>query len=469
MKKFLQKIQRSIIFLIKFVMFLCLMLGFFGLYYPVLEEHLFKFTRVMATTVLVFVVTGVAFIRLYGGFAVGKKKSKEVTYTVFLAAMITDCITYIQLCIMVKQVLNLGTLLLIIILHYLTVYLFARFGNFIFFKINPPEKCAIFYNSEITPLDSYLAKIGKYKKQYKINELVDFHEDLDYRPIVRRNNSIFLFDIPVKQKSELIDYCYKRSKNIYSLPEVSDIIINHSHQMMLDDTALLATTQTELSFEQRFLKRLLDILLSAIGLVIGSPIMLIEAIAIKMEDGGPVLFKQDRVTKNGKLFRVLKFRTMIVDADKEGYRPAADHDDRITKVGHVLRKLRIDELPQLINIFRGDMSIVGPRPERIEHVEKYVEMYPEFKYRHRVKAGLTGLAQIVGKYNTSPKDKLMLDLMYIEKYSIWLDLKLMFQTLNVLFKSDSTEGFHQEVTVKVNELGDLEFIRHETVKKDHTK
>jgi len=449
-------------------MFVCLFVGFFGLYYPSMSLHLFKLTRVMAATGLMFSISGISFIRLYGGFAVGKKKSKEVTYSVFLASMMTDFVTYILFCIMVKQILNLGTLFTILIVHYLTAFIFARFGNYVYFKINPPEKCVIFYDPEVTPLDSYLAKIGKYKKQYRITEIVDYHQDLNYHPIVRRNDSVFLFDIPMKEKSELIDYCYKRSKNIYSLPEVSDIIINHSHQVMLDDTALLATTQSELTFEQRIIKRLVDVVLSAIGLVVASPIMLFEAIAIKLEDGGPILFKQDRITKNGKMFKVLKFRTMIVDADKAGYRPAADHDDRITKVGRVLRKLRIDELPQLVNIFWGDMSIVGPRPERIEHVEKYVEMYPEFKYRHRVKAGLTGLAQIVGKYNTSPKDKLMLDLMYIEKYSIWLDFKLMFQTLNVLFKSDSTEGFRQEVTVTVNEAGDVEFIKHEDIK-NHTE
>ncbi len=463
MMKVIRKIQRSIIFFIKIVMFICLFLAFFGPYFPKMSEHLFRLNRVTAITASTFAVLGIAFIRIYGGFAVGKKKSKEVTYSVFLAALITDFITYIQLCIMVKQFPNFGILLLIIVLHYIIAFVFARFGNFVYFKINPPEKCVIFYDPAITPLDIYLKKIGKYKKQYKVTEMTDYH-DADYRAVIRRNDSVFLFDIPAKEKAELLDYCYKRSKNIYALPELNDIIVNHSQQVMLDDTVLLATTQSELSFEQKFVKRLIDIVLSGIGLIVASPIMLIEAIAIKIEDGGPVLFKQDRITKNGKIFKVLKFRTMVVDADKMGYRPAADRDDRITKVGSVLRKLRIDELPQLINIFYGDMSIVGPRPERIEHVEKYVEMYPEFKYRHRVKAGLTGLAQIVGKYNTSPKDKLMLDLMYIEKYSIWLDFKLMFQTLKVLFKSDSTEGFEPEVTIKVNESGDVEFVKHDDVK-----
>ena len=465
--KWIRKIQKTIIFCIKILMFVCLFISFFGLYFPSMSEHLFKFNRASVITASTFAVLGIAFIRIYGGFAIGKKKSKEVTYSVFLAALVTDVITYLQLSVMAKEFANLAVLIVIFALHYLICFAFARFGNFVYFKINPPEKCAVFYDSDITPLEIYLKKIGKYKLQYKVTEMVDYRT-ADYRQVIRRNDSVFLFDVPAEEKAELIDYCYKRSKNIYSLPELADVVVNHSQQMMLDDTVMLATTQSELSLEQKVIKRTIDIVFSGLGLIVASPIMLIEAIAIKLEDHGPILFKQDRITKNGKMFKVLKFRTMIVDADKMGYRPAADHDDRITKVGAVLRKLRIDELPQLINIFYGDMSIVGPRPERIEHVEKYVEMYPEFKYRHRVKAGLTGLAQIAGKYNTSPKDKLMLDLMYIEKYSIWLDLKLMFQTLNVLFKSDSTEGFEPEVTIQVTDSGDVEFVKHNNIKSNES-
>lgn len=458
--KVLQKIQKSIIFFIKILMFICLFVAFFGAYFPMMEEHLFRFNKVTAITASTFAVLGIAFIRIYGGFAIGKKKSKEVTYSVFLAALITDLITYMQLCIMVKRLLNFGILLLVIVSHYLIAFVFARFGNFVYFKINKPEKCAVFYDPAVTPIDSYLKKIGKYKRQYQVTEIVDFH-NADYRAVIRRNDSVFLFDVPVEQKAELIDYCYKRSKNIYALPELSDIIVNHSQQVMIDDTMLLSTTQSELTFEQKFIKRAIDIVLSGIGLVIASPIMLIEAIAIKLEDHGPVFYTQNRLTKNGKTFKVLKFRTMVVDADKMSIHPAFTNDQRITKVGNVLRKLRIDELPQLINIFYGDMSIVGPRPLLPEHVEQFVEACPEFKYRHRVKAGLTGLAQIVGKYNTSPKDKMILDLMYIEKYSIWLDFKLMFQTLNVLFKSDSTEGYEAEE--ENSEENSVEFVKHNGV------
>ncbi len=459
------KMQRSIIFFIKMLMFICLFASFFGFYFPTMSEHLFKFNRASAITMSTFVALGIAFIRVYGGYAVGKKKSKEVTYTVFLAALVTDIITYFQLSVMDKGFANPLIFIAIVLTHYIICFVFARFGNFVYFKINPPEKCAIFYDPAVTTLEVYLKKIAKYKLQYKVTEMVDYRTE-EYRQVIRRNDSVFLFDVPATERAALIEYCYKRSKIIYSLPELSDIMVNHSQQMMLDDTIMLAATQSELSFEQRAIKRFVDVTLSGIGLIIASPIMLIEAVAIKLEDGGPVLFKQDRITKNGKMFKVLKFRSMIVDADKAGYRPAGDHDDRITKVGKIIRKLRIDELPQLINIFCGDMSIVGPRPERIEHVEKYAEMYPEFKYRHRVKAGLTGLAQIAGKYNTTPKDKLMLDLMYIEKYSIWRDLQLMLQTLKVLFKSDSTEGFDNEVTIQVTDSGEVEFIKHDRIKSD---
>ena len=218
---------------------------------------------------------------------------------------------------------------------------------------------------------------------------------------------------------------------------------------------VLSSRVTGLTFEQSVLKRALDILVSVVALIVSSPIMLIEALAIKLEDGGPVFFKQPRVTKDGAIFQVLKFRTMIVDADKNKKRLASQDDDRITKVGRIVRKLRIDELPQFINILKGEMSVVGPRPEQAEITEKYVEVLPEFRYRLKVKAGLTGLAQILGKYNTTPKDKLILDLIYIEQYSIWVDLKLMLQTVKVLFKSDSTEGVIGELPI------DLEKHREE--------
>ena len=194
-----------------------------------------------------------------------------------------------------------------------------------------------------------------------------------------------------------------------------------------------------------FFKRFFDIFLCVFALIVLSPVFLVIAILIKCEDGGPVFYRQDRVTLNGNVFSILKFRSMIVNAEKDGKsQPATGRDPRITKVGHIIRATRIDELPQILNILKGDMSIVGPRPERVEHVQKYTEEIPEFGYRLKVKGGLTGYAQIYGKYNTSAYDKLRLDLMYIENYSFLLDIKLILLTLRIILKKESTEGFEMQ-------------------------
>ena len=195
---------------------------------------------------------------------------------------------------------------------------------------------------------------------------------------------------------------------------------------------------------QRFVKRMFDLVLSLIAMISVAPLMLIIAVAIKIQDGGPVFYKQKRVTKDGKTFDILKFRSMMVNAESGGYNlsmRASGKDPRITKVGSFIRAIRVDELPQLLNILKGDMTIVGPRPERVENVEAYSADMPEWHFREKVKAGLTGYAQIYGKYNTSAYDKLRLDLMYIENYSLLLDLRLIFQTLRILFSKESTEGF----------------------------
>ena len=203
---------------------------------------------------------------------------------------------------------------------------------------------------------------------------------------------------------------------------------------------------------QRILKRIFDLFFSILALIVFSPIFVIVAVAIKLEDRGPVFYKQDRVTIGGKVFGIVKFRSMIEDAEKDGKPiPAGEDDNRITKVGRFIRATRIDELPQLINIIAGDMSIVGPRPERVEHVEKYTQDIPEFAFRLKVKGGLTGVAQVFGKYNTSPLNKLKMDLYYITNYSLLLDLQIIFETIKILVQKESTEGFSKEKQEEMHE------------------
>ena len=287
-----------------------------------------------------------------------------------------------------------------------------------------------------------MPKINRYKKQYNVVHMIHYTSKNVF-DIINDCDTVFLYDIPSAEKTLLNEYCYARNKNIYFNFEMNDVVMLGARPAILDDKPLVAAAVRDLTFEQRFVKRLMDIVISGLGLIACGPIMLVCAAMIKAEDGGSVFFRQLRATKGGELFNVYKFRTMKEENAEN--RSVTSDDDRITKVGKYLRKFRIDELPQLINIFKGEMSVVGPRPEMVENVDKYTAELPEFSYRLRVKGGLTGYAQIAGKYNTSPKDKLVLDLMYIEKYSLWLDFKLIMQTVTVLLRAgDSTKAFSKQ-------------------------
>ena len=270
---------------------------------------------------------------------------------------------------------------------------------------------------------------------------------------LERYDGVVLWDISVENRNKLLKFCYGHSIRTYIMPKIPDVILKGAEELHILDTPLLLTREYELTVEQRFLKRCIDLICSVILFILTSPFMLLTAIAVKLYDGGPVLYKQTRCTIGGKQLQILKFRSMRVDAEKDGVaRLASKHDSRITPVGKFIRKVRLDELPQLINIIRGDMSFIGPRPERPEIIAQYMEIMPEFAFRMKVKAGLAGYAQVYGKYNTTPYDKLKLDLSYIENYSVWLDIKLMLLTLKVLVWPDSTEGVEtDQVTALKNE------------------
>ena len=268
---------------------------------------------------------------------------------------------------------------------------------------------------------------------------------------IEKYEGVVICDIPSQVRNVILKYCYQRSIRTYTTPKISDILIRSSESLHLFDTPLLLSRNHGLSFEQRIMKRGMDVVLSLAALFLLSPVFLITAAAIKLYDKGPVFYFQERCTKDGKVFRICKFRSMVEDAEKEGHSiPATDEDPRITPVGRIIRATRIDELPQILNILKGDMSIVGPRPERVEHVELYTRQIPEFRYRMKVKGGLTGYAQVYGKYNTSAYDKLKLDLMYIQNYSLMMDVGIIFKTVKVLFMKESTEGFSDEDAVSVS-------------------
>ncbi|WP_022772788.1 sugar transferase [Butyrivibrio sp. AE2015] len=296
--------------------------------------------------------------------------------------------------------------------------------------------------------------------KYHVAKTVNISEGTDkIFSLINEYEAVLINDIPSEQKNVILKECFRIGKRVYFTPKISDIIGKNSDDINLFDTPLYLCRNNGISVFQLAVKRFFDILFSLIALIITSPIFLITTIAIKLEDGGPVFFRQNRVTIGGKEFSILKFRSMIVDAEKDGRpHPAGEADDRITKVGHVIRPTRIDELPQFINILKGDMSIVGPRPERVEHVRKYTNDIPEFSYRLKVKGGLTGVAQVFGKYNTSPLSKLKMDIFYITNYSLLLDLQILFETVKILVQKESTEGFTEEKQEEMHnadsEIGD---------------
>lgn len=445
MKKHLHKFETTLWLFIKAVFYILLMLAFISIFDEV-SIGLTRLSRTLGITVSTFVVVGLLFLSMYGKYDVGRRKSKPIIYSMLLAVICTDIITYLQLMIMKTSVSistfrlrKPGLLLLVILLQFSIIVFFAYAGNWLFFKIHKPERCLVITASQKS-LDEIVFAMQKFKKQYAVSAVVDY-KCTDMERYIRESQTVFMYDVPVEYRTDIMRWCYKYKINVYFNPEIEDIMELNAEQYVLDDVFLLNKNVKELTMEQRVVKRLLDIGLSIVLGILSSPFWLLGMIAVKLYDGGPILFKQERATIHGRRFQLYKLRTM--KPNSVNYSAKKD-DDRITKPGKFLRRTRIDELPQLLNVLKGDMTFVGPRPEMIKNVDSYTKQLPEFEYRLRMKAGLTGYAQITGKYNTTPKDKLIMDMMYIEQFSILKDIQLIFQTAIVLLKSDSTEAFDKK-------------------------
>jgi len=374
-------------------------------------------------------------------FGYGSLKLADITVSQCIAISLVNFLTYWQLCLIANVMITPLPILKLTVIDFAVCVGCCYIYTAIHHNYNAPRDIVMVFGTE-NALDLE-KKMSVRKDKYNITKKISSDRPIEEICVeFRKHEAVLINDVPAQVRNDIVKYCYTNSIRVYTVPKISDIIISGAEEICLFDTPLLLNKGTGLTIEQRFLKRLMDIVLCSVALVVTAPIMLIVAAAIKLEDGGPVFFTQKRATINGRTFDILKFRSMIVDAEKSGeVIPATERDPRITRVGNVIRATRIDELPQIINILKGDMSIVGPRPERVEHVEKYSKEIPEFSYRLKVKGGLTGYAQIYGKYNTSAYDKLRLDLMYIEKYSILLDIKLILMTLQIMLRKESTEGF----------------------------
>ena len=377
---------------------------------------------------------------ILGASRIDELRKSEILFYEVIALLFTNGIAYTQVCLIVAKLANIIPILYILFAQVLILIIWTNLSIFIVHRLNPPEKLLIIYGSHLASEIVY--KMSQMEERYVISESANVDEGFD--ELIQRIDkfeSVIICDVPARMRNDLLKYCYQENKSIYVIPKISDVVIRSAKDITYFDSPIIKCRSVGLTVEQRAIKRVMDIVCSLFALVFLSPLFLLVSLAIKIYDGGPVFYKQKRCTRDMKTFDILKFRSMIVDAEKDGPQPAVDNDSRITPIGKVIRALRIDELPQIINILKGDMSIVGPRPERIEHVEKYSEQIPEFVNRYKVKGGLTGYAQVYGKYNTSAYNKLKMDLIYIQNYSLAMDLKLILMTVKILFKKESTEGF----------------------------
>lgn len=380
------------------------------------------------------------FSKMYGGLRIGQLRRIEVMLSQYLSLFLTNVMIYMVISLLAFRAVNpiwlLGSFLVEIIVSTIWNVIIIYFYNRIF----QPWKILLIYGEH--SVADLIYKVETRRDKYAIYDAIHINEGIDaISEKMKEYQAVIIGDISAVQRNDMLKYCYANRIRAYVIPKISDIILMGADRIHVFDTPFLLSKGYTLSFDQRFWKRALDLLIALPLILVVSPFMVITSIAIKLYDGGPILYRQVRCTKYGKEFSIFKFRSMVVDAESDGVaKLARENDERITPVGKFIRSTRIDELPQLLNIIRGDMSFVGPRPERPEIIKEYSETMPEFPFRMRVKAGLTGYAQVYGKYNTTPYDKLKLDLFYIENYSLWTDIKLILMTLKIVLKPEATEG-----------------------------
>ena len=402
--------------------------------------------------VLVIVIYGLLlyfFTTFYGGYRIGYHKRVEVIYSGILALIIQNIITYAQTSLLTGWFAPPLPILIMTAVQAVMIVLWGIIAGSLCNKIFAPQELLMVYGGE-TLADNLHSKMLGYPENYAIKDSIDISEGIDKTcKRILKYSGVILCDIPSAERNDLIKFCFVHGIRTYTTPKIPDIIMRVATEESLFDTPLLFNRNNGFTIEQRFAKRIIDIVLSLIGLILATPIMTLVAIAIKLYDRGPVIYSQERLTRDGKTFKLHKFRSMVVDAEKlKGAQLATEGDERITPVGRVLRRFRLDELPQFYCIFLGHMSLVGPRPERPELAKEYLKTMPEFDYRLKIKAGLTGLAQTMGRYNTTPYDKLRLDLMYISNFTLLQDFKIILMTVKILFENNRTEGIEPTMRKK---------------------
>lgn len=381
------------------------------------------------------------------GFRINSNNKFALFISHTITAILADAVTYGILLIEFRRYIPFIPMLYIFGIN-MAISIVWIFAGKTILEHHHARRCVMFYYDEKDVV--YLKrKLDENKNQFQIEKVIKIESDTIPEDAFEDGiHSAVIAYMPGEYRNELMKYCFNKDIDVIFTPKVSDVLLRGARELDVIDRPLLELNCSSMTLVDKFVKRLFDIFSSGLALIVLSPVFLITALAIKLQDGGPVFYKQKRCTLDGREFEIFKFRSMIVDAEKNNKAVlAAKNDTRITKVGAFIRATRIDELPQLINILKGDMSVVGPRPERRELIEEYTDYIDAFPFRTKVKAGLTGYAQLYGKYNSNPYNKLLFDLMYVQKFSLLLDIQLILLTLKIVFIKESTDGVDEEFDI----------------------
>lgn len=395
----------------------------------------------------------VLFLQIYGALRIGKLRLRELAFSNAIALILTNSIAYLVISLIARALLSPVSILVSTALQTGLGVVLLWAGTSIHSSLYPPVKTVFITGGTLHDQET-AKKFSNGKTRYDICAVIDVGDGIDaIYEAINRYPAAMLGTIEASLRERLLAYCFEKGKQFFVLPSMQDIMLHNASQFFAGDSITYLCRSTGFRPDQLLVKRIMDILFATAGLALGSPIMLLAALAIKVYDGGPVFYRQTRLTRNGKQFLLVKFRSMVMDAEEAtGPVLAEKQDSRITPVGRVLRSARIDELPQFFNILRGDMSLVGPRPERPELFEQICSEFPQFRYRLKVKAGLTGYAQLYGRYNTAFEDKVRMDFFYIQQASLLLDLQMIFYTIKVIFMRESTEGVKRGKEIKRAQL-----------------
>ncbi|WP_302370271.1 sugar transferase [Acidaminococcus massiliensis] len=378
---------------------------------------------------------------LYNGYSVPISRIYELVYSQTLAACLSDGLLYLMILLINRHYITFLPFLPTLVLQFFLIVGWTVAAHQWYFHQFPPKKTVVILGQGQN-VDALVKQYGM-DVHFDVQSVVPVEECLKDLPgTIGQAEVVFCCGLHSHNRNLVTKYCVAHKISTYVIPRIGDVIMDSARKVHLFHLPMMAVQRYNPSPEYLILKRAYDIALSLVALVLFAPIMAVVAAAIKATDGGDIFYRQARLTKDGKVFQVLKFRSMRMDAEKDGVArlSTGENDPRVTKVGRFIRAVRFDELPQLLNILKGDMAIVGPRPERPAISAQYAQAMPEWNLRLQAKCGLTGYAQVYGQYNTTPYDKLLLDLMYIAKPSLFEDFKIIFATVKILFMKESTAG-----------------------------